>query len=509
MLFLRLVHLKYLLLWARYRSYQYAPVVIILATLLTVWMLFSAGMGGMVAGLLTGRTADIHSPLSTIFAITYCLGVAASVFLWTGIDPVFSDIALRHFPLSRTFRFTVRRAVSAMDLAALLPALFVTAMVGGLILQSRINTGTALVGLLLYLMSMYLSSAAAVAIVTAILSSAARRAIVGLLLCLIAATLPMFIIDHTWATGLAHVGGLFQCFPPFVAVSLIVETHLNGIALGLLIMWIVVLGLVVEMLEGVELGRSGNTRSITEAQLHRTYRALGTGRRVLEWRSLRYYFRSNRVRYGVVGWIAMMAFLRSSFGHASPGCGLAVLAVVFTTPLVTLGQYAINSMGYDGAGLGRLLLSPVSHKDILRANSWPPLLLGFCTAGLIAALFFLGQPTHDFRIAFLFASCGAAGSLFANSLFTISSVYFCTPAMYDRVLGGDTAPGARFIMAVGSLPLVASLALKEFAPASLILRFWWVALLLVALCWVLHSRSHALALARFTKQNETIFPRVL
>jgi hypothetical protein len=510
-LFCRLLHLKYLLLWARFRRYRYTPAVIILTVLSAVWMFVSAGMGGIVSGLLTGRIADIHFPLSAIFGIAYCCGVAVSVFLWSGIDPVFSDIVLRHFPLSRMLRFTVRRAVSATDLGALLPALFVTATVGGLIFRGRISAGTALLGLLLFLMSMHLSSAAAVAIITTFLSSSAPRAVAGALLCLLAAALPMFIIDHRWATAVADIGGLFKCLPPFVAVSLVVERRLNVMALGLLIMWMIVLGLVVQMLEGVEPGTSANTRSITEAQLHRAYLALGTGRRVLEWRSLRYYFRSNRVRFAVVGWIAMMAFLRSSIvRHASPGCGFVVLAgLVFLTPLATLGQYAMNSMGYDAAGFGRLLLSPVSHKDILRANSWSPLLLGFCISGLIAALFFVGLSAHDFRIAFLFASCGAAGSMFANSLFTFSSVFFCRRAMYDRVLGSDLGPTARFLIGTGFLPLVACFALNELVPVSLVLRFWWVALLVVALCWALQSLSYGLALTRLIKHNETIFLSVI
>src|SRR5204863_2553750 len=92
-------------------------------------------------------------------------------------------------------------------------------------------------------------------------------------------------------------------------------------------------------------------------------------------KSLRYYLRSSQVRLSFVT-VLMTVFMGRFIGHTAGGSFFMTMSLFAFVGFGTNSAITSNQFGYDGPGIRRYVLLPVSFSQALRAGSYVGLFVG-------------------------------------------------------------------------------------------------------------------------------------
>src|SRR5262249_52952471 len=93
-------------------------------------------------------------------------------------------------------------------------------------------------------------------------------------------------------------------------------------------------------------------------------------------KSLRYHLRCNRVRYSLLMTGPLLLFINYMGRHAGSDPVNLLLSFMFIAGFFSTLVMSVNFFGWDGAGVRRYPLLPVSLPVVLRSNSLASILLG-------------------------------------------------------------------------------------------------------------------------------------
>ncbi len=197
-------------------------------------------------------------------------------------------------------------------------------------------------------------------------------------------------------------------------------------------------------------------------------------------RTLRYYVRSNKVRFNYIAAIPILAFLTfSNASHAGPldyfVRALGAFAVVGFLGTAAMGT---NQFGFDSSGFRRYFLLPVPPGAILRASSYTALFLGGTLVVLALVLWLLLAPVpFEARMAPMLLASGVSGLFLFNGLSLWTSLLAPRRTSFETTFGNQLSLAANVLLIGGVLGGVFGVAaLDQLAGPAVVLRYWWVSI---------------------------------
>lgn len=298
--------------------------------------------------------------------------------------------------------------------------------------------------------------------------------------------------------------------PPFAAAALMVKSS-AGLAnpLSLLAAWIA--GLLVLLAAIEKQAAKPRSAAVAEAKWDNRYDRIasifGPTLAPLIARTLRYYVRSNKVRFNYIGAIPILTFL--TFNRAGEGglhyfvraLGAFMVAGFLGTAVMTTNQF-----GFDSSGFRRYFLLPIAPGAILRASSYTAMFVGgtIVAAALILWMLFAPVP-FDPRMAPMLFGTGVGGLCLFNGLSLWTSLLAPRATSFETTFGNQLSLAANILLIGGLLGSIFGVLMldKAVAPEA-VLNYWWVAIAFAALAVVFYIYSLRLAASIFVSRRERL-----
>jgi hypothetical protein len=455
-----------------------------LVCLLTA-VLALGGLGAAVAAVRLGKGELIAGVMLSTF---FMFALFGALILGAGINPAFSDTALRRYPLSSFERFGARHVVGLLE-----PLwIFVLALDLGLALGFAAlgvsSWWVALTAALLLFSTNYLVARVLWGVVEHIMAT--RN---GPLLLMVLVTL-LFQLPGLLAPALARNRALLGnarlglwLLPPFTAARVLAgaPAFVTIASLLLLIGWFAGLAAALALLERQPLP----SRTVTGAEAHwdSSYdgvaAAFGPVLAPLGGKILRYYVRSPQLRLNYPTTAPLMVFVAITFarGRPDPLAGfLTILALISVVGFLSMGIMTMNVFGFDGAGFRRYFLLPAPPGLVLRAVALVPLLLGAPLILLSIGLWLAFWRGHfDTRMAVMLLSSGFGGMFLFQGLGLWTSL-LAPRVMEFKVKFCAKQPFASAALMMGAMLVMFGLVAGLPALGSkVVLGHWWVAPLIL------------------------------
>ncbi len=504
-----LLGLRYRLLWAHVRSRKGKTVLFLVAYLFAILVVVLLVMGGFGAAMASIRLGKAELVARVVLGAFYLFGFFASAVLGIGVNEVFSDAALRRYPLSASAR------VAARHLTALLEPLWM--------FRLAFNLGVALGFCVFGVASLWLSALAAILlVVTNFLLArvaigafawvmASRFAPLGMLALLgSSAGLPLLVRSQSFRSLAVN---LSSYTPPFAAAKAMTGTEGLSSFLGVILLLGWCGGLAVLLLALDRLPVPSRTvagaRATWDSPLDRLAALFGPSLAPLISKTLRYYIRSPQTRYNYPLALPLVVIMvaTQSRSHDSPsGLFPFALGLISLTGMMCTGALPLNIFGFDAAGFRRYLLQPVAPAKILRATSLAGLIPG-ATLIPIALLLWTAFPLvpSDGRMLAMLTSSAVAGWLLYHTLGLWTSLLSPRPIEFNLQFGNKLSLAANIVMMgcfLGSFMLL-PMGLRALGESK-VLSYWWVAPLIMFVTigsYLLSLRAGALV---FSARRERI-----
>jgi hypothetical protein len=500
--------LRYRLLWAQARVRNGKAALFIMGYLLLcllVLIFVFSGMGVAMTPVQTGKAGTLIGFLLSFFFMGSTL---AAVVLGSGMDSVFSIMALRRYPISTAECFVVRHISACLEpLWLLVFALYLGVAIGfGCINGSWI----ALPAAVLLLLSNYLFARALLITVRRILGTrfGPLLIVVAVILFTLLPALPS-VLFHAYI-GRSMIDLSFWRFtPPFAAAACTARTALMS-ALGYLLCllgWLVVLAGSIPLLDRLPISsRTAATGEIRWSSLYdRVAACFGAEMAPLAGKILRYYLRSNQMRYSYpqVALVMFLAFLDSQqmFFRA--------IGYISIAGSMCMGAIFLDVFGFDGAGFRRYFLLPVSPSVVFRASAMVPLILGSIPLSLSLAIWLVFAPIHtDARMITILISYGLGGIFFYQALGLWSSLLSPRAISFKAVLGEKLSFFSQSVM-WGSIVICLAIppVLKRFGMKS-VLDHWWMALALLFITIIFYLATLRIGAVLFSRRREILLSAI-
>ncbi len=225
-------------------------------------------------------------------------------------------------------------------------------------------------------------------------------------------------------------------------------------------------------------------------------------------RSLRYYVRSNKVRFNYIAAIPILAFLTfNNPGGGGPlhyfvrGLGAFAFAGFLGTAVMTTNQF-----GFDSSGFRRYFLLPVEPGAILRASSFTALFVGSTLVAAALVLWVLLAPVpFDARMAPALLASGVGGLCLFNALSIWTSLLAARPTSFETTFGNQLSLSANVLLIGGLLGGIAGVAaLDTLAGPAAVLNYWWVTIPAAALAMVFYIYSLRRGESVFVRRRERL-----
>jgi len=512
-LIFRLVGLRYKLLWAQTRTrngrialffagYSVAIFVIILLT--------AGGFGAAIAAVHSGQALVVAQ---AVLGGLFLDGLIISVVTGFGINTAFTDAALRRFALNPAQRLAARHLTGILEPVWVFVLALCLGLAAGLYL---FGTGTLWLGAMAVLVMVVADYLLARVMATLIewLSHVRGGTAILFLLLMSMCLLPGLVIPR-----LAHAHGarnavmaVLSYSPPFAAAVLTVES--GGPELirqfGILTGWIVVL---LVLLVGIERQavrpRSAAPAAVTWSDHYERVAAIfGTAMAPLVGRSLRYYVRSNKVRFNYIAAIPLLAFLTfmNPGPHHTPHYFVHALGTFAIAGFLGTAVMCTNQFGFDSSGFRRYFLLPVEPQAVLRASSLTALSLGGVLAALAMLLWLLFAPVpFDPRMELMLLAAAVGGLFLFNGLAIWTSLLAPRRTNFETTFGNQLSLGANVLLIGGILTAIfGAVVLDETVGQQAILRGWWMAVAAAALSVVFYFYSLRRGAAAFVARRELL-----
>jgi hypothetical protein len=480
-----LLGLRYRLLWAHVRSRKGKTVLFFVAYLLACLIGAFLAMGGFGAAMASIRLGKAELVARIALGGFYMFGIFASVVLGIGVNDVFSDAALRRYPLSAGARLAARHFTAFLEpLWMFLLAFNLGVAVGFYVFGVASLWLAALAAILLVVTNFLLARAIVAAFGWLMASRYAPLGMIGLF----GASLglpPLFRSPSLQAA----VAAVFRYTPPFAAASAMAGTASLSSLLGVsfLLLWCAGLAVLLVALDRLPnpLRSVAGVRATWNSPYDRIAALFGPGLAPLIGKTLRYYVRSPHTRHNYPLTLPLLAVMVvtqfRSHGARPMDAFLYALGLISITGMMCTGGLPLNVFGFDGSGFRRYLLQPVAPATMLRATSLTGLIPGatLIPIALLLWLVFPPVPT-DARMLAMLASSAVVGWLLYHALGLWTSLLAPRPVEFNLTFGNKFSLAANiagigcFLVFFAGLPQ----GLRALG-ANTVMRYWWVAPLIM------------------------------
>ncbi|HLY17891.1 MAG TPA: hypothetical protein VKR61_11750 [Bryobacteraceae bacterium] len=479
---LRLVGLRYQLLWAQTRT-RNGRIALFFAgyTFALLIMLLLAG-GGFGAGMVAMRSGNAERVAQAVLGGLFLNSLMISVVTGFGINVAFTDAALRRFPLSARERLTARHLTGILEPIWLFALAMFLGLSFGMYGFGTGNLGLGTVGVVLLLMVDYLAARVLATLIEWLSRVRGGTAILFVLLITIC-TLPAVLTP--WLTA-AHgskqaVLAILRYTPPFAAAALMTGRDAGRWlpALGVLAASIAALTAVLVALERAAARPRGSVAAaITwDDRYERVASIFGPVMAPLIGRTLRYYVRSNKVRFNYIAAIPALAFMTfaNAGGHGPLHYFVRALGGFTVAGFLGTAAMSTNQFGFDASGFRRYFLLPVPPAAILRASSYTALYLGgLLVAAALVLWLALAPVPFDARMPPMLLGCGLGGLLLFNALAIWTSLLSPRRTDFESTFGNQLSLGGNVLLIGGIMSCIFGvIILDKKVDPGVVLSFWW------------------------------------
>lgn len=512
-LILRLVGLRYKLLWAQTRTRNGRIALFFTGYIFAVLILILVSAGGFGAAMLAVRSGQAETVAQAVLGGLFLNAIVVSVVTGFGINNAFTDAALRRFALNAQGRLAARHLTGILEPVWIFVLGLYLGLATGMYVFGAGGFWLGAVAVLLLLITDYLVARVLATLIEWLARVRGGTAILFLML-LSVCILPGLLIPR-----LAKAHGAKQAIlagmrysPPFAAAALLAKADAGRMLqdFGLLAAWIAGMLVVLAAIERqAARPRSAAAAAVTwNNRYDRISSIFGPAMAPLIGRTLRYYVRSNKVRFNYIAAIPILAFLTfSNASHAGPldyfVRALGAFAVVGFLGTAVMGT---NQFGFDSSGFRRYFLLPVPPGAILRASSYTALSLGGTLVVLALALWLLLAPVpFEARMAPMLLASGVTGLFLFNGLSLWTSLLAPRRTSFETTFGNQLSLAANVLLIGGVLGGVFGVAaLDRLAGPALVLRYWWVSIVTAALAIVFYIYSLQRGAAAFVSRRERL-----
>lgn len=507
-----LLRLRYRLLWAQVRTRNGKIAMIAAGYLLAVAVGILLAIGGLGAGIAGVQTGKAELIARIVLGALFVNALMIAVLLGFGMNAAFSDAALRRFPLTAWERLAARQLTAFLEPLWLLVFMLDLALAFTL---SALGAGSFLFSLpaaVLLVAVNYLLARFIAGVIERILHIRGGAVILMLLL------FTFFIIPAMLGPMLARnkalVGPILAVLrftPPFgAAAAMAAGAASAGLGVLLLCVWAAaLLGLIfLDERRPVAARAAAKAAASWDSSYDRVAAWFGPEYGPLVGKTLRYYLRSNRVRYNYILALPILVFLTivqsRRFGPMGPFVwALCLFAILGFQGTVAVG---VNQFGYDGGGFRRYFLLPCSPAAAYRASSLATVFLGATLIPLGFIVWFILAPVHtDLRMFTMMLGSAAGGLLFFNALANWTSLLAPRRTSFSSTFGNNLSVAANIVVIGGILGfLFLAVYIARSGHLKDIFNFWWAPPLFFAISASFYAVTLRLGSAVFVSRRERL-----
>ncbi len=515
-----LLELRYRLLWAQARLSNGKFILY-----LTGCLLFGLAAVFLQLGGLGAVTAAIHSDRAEfaagiLLSVIYANAVLIALLLGAGLDPIFSDEALRRYPVRRMERFAARQTLSFLEPLWLLILVLYLAIAVGFSLFGIASIWIAAPAAFLLAVSNYLPARILSMLIGRLLAMKHGPQIL-LAVVMLLFMLPSLLIGIDWGSGALQMNVLpaLRWFPPSAAASVFTgEFSLSGLGWTLyLCACCIALAAAVFRLDALPmparsiLDRQSLSLQTGESLYDRVADIFRAEIAPLVGKVLRYYVRSPQLRFNYLFslfGIVPFTFLLGGREDAARSFSLAV-GYASIAGYISMGAMTSNVFGFDNSGFRRYFLLPVPAKTILKTSAIVPLLLGAPIIPVSITLWLMITPASiEARMLPVLLSGGFAGLLLFQALGIWISLFNPRAIPFKISFGTRLSAGANVLM-------IAAIFSWFFIPTTLdaigmqaVLDRWWIAPILLLGTVAFYAGTLRAGAIAFSKHRERMLATI-
>jgi hypothetical protein len=492
--FWALVRLRYRLIWAHARTGSGRIALLFALYLLggVFALFFSFGGFGVAIGMVESGHGE--SIARWTLAGLFANGIGLSLLFGLGPREAFSEQSLRRYPLNSRERFAVRHVIGLLDPTWLILIAGAFGVAIGFVWLGAGSMMTGLPAVVLLIVTNYLATAALLSVIGMMMQTRTGAALLGSAVILLVSIGPLAFASLV-STRRVEVWQVFetilQVTPPGAAAAMIAgqdPVRIFGGA-GLLLLWCAILIYMLSRLESQPQTSPDSVAGVINwndfnSQLGDLF---GNKYGPLVVKSLRYHMRCNLIRFSLI--TSPIIVLLGKFlvpGNWPGGFLLISLATFFVMSSATGASLMLNLFGYDDAGIRRYAVLPISFADALRAGSFASLLLRAMTIFAAFALWltFYRAESIVWQMMVMVLGIALASLFLFNALGLWTSVFAAKRLHFDAMWNNRLSLGANIVIIGGTLfPFWGVMILADRISQSVILSFWWVSLLILAICF--------------------------
>jgi len=513
-LIFRLVGVRYKLLWAQTRTRNGRIALFFTGYAFAVLILILMTAGGIGAAMVAVRSGQAQKVAQAVLGGLFLNAFFGSVVTGFGINTAFTDQALRRYAIGARERLAARHLTGILEPVWIFVLGLDLGLCTGLYALGAGSFWLGAVAVVLLLIADYLLARVFATLIEWLSHVKGGTAILFLMLMCVC-LLPSILIPRLEKAHGAREAMLavLQYTPPFAAASLMTNPHADLLyQFWLLAGWTAASLVLLAVIERqAALPRSAAAAAVTwDDRYERIASIFGPTMAPLVGRSLRYYVRSNKVRFNYIAAIPLLAFLtfnRATTTENGPqhysvrALGAFVIAGFLGTAVM-----ATNQFGFDSSGFRRYFLLPVRPGAILRASSYTALSLGGTLVAASMVLWVLFAPVpFDPRLDTMLLASGVGGLFLFNALSIWTSLLAPRATSFETTFGNQLSLAANVLLIGGLLGCVfGAVALDQTAGPAAVLNYWWVSIPAATLAIAFYSYSLRQGEAVFVSRRERL-----
>jgi len=455
-----LVRLRYKLLWAQARTSAGKATIFFALYVIGVLIFAAVAIGGIGSGVLAARSGHALIATQAMFGSLFATGLTVSLMMGVGPSGAFSDPVLRRYPLSPRWRFAAQHMVGLLDPVWLFLAATSLGLCIGFQIMGVCSLFISLPTVLIFLATSYLCSAALIVLVRRVLQFSAGPLVlmigsVMLVLSFVALTTSQL---ESRQLGV-YLERLISITPAIAAAGVLgASTWQAGVLAGVVLLsWLLVSAVALGLTQGLSpVSNVGRVVNIEEESPYEiTSRLFPESIRPLIAKSLRYHLRCNRVRYSLLMTGPLLLFITYMGNRAGSDKITLLLSFMFIAGFFSTLVMSVNFFGWDGAGIRRYLILPVSLAAVLRANSFASMLLGLLGALLTLIVGLTSAKLNAGQSLMLFLLLDAlAGLFFFHAIALWITVLAPRRADFNTMMGNVVSLPAKLVLILGMVPVM-------------------------------------------------------
>ena len=492
--FWALVRLRYRLIWAHARTGGGRIALLFALYLLggLFALFFSFGGFGVAIGMIESGSGE--SIASWTLASLFINGIGLSLLFGLGPREAFLEQSLRRYPLSSQERFAVRHMIGLLDPTWLILVAGAFGLAIGFVWLGSGSLITGFPAIVLFIVSNYLATAVLLSVIGILMQTRTGSALLGAAVILLVSIGPLVIAafvtarsDELWRV--LHY--ILNVTPPGAAAAMLAGDGAARVfgGAGLLLLWCALLAYLLSRLERrPEVSQNAATGSIVWDDFYGQLGSLfGHKYGPLVSKSLRYHLRCNLIRFSLI--TSPIIVLMGKF--IMPGRGPerffpVSLAMFFIMSSATGAALMLNLFGYDGAGIRRYAILPISFADALRAGSFASLILrgaAVCVAFALWLMFY-AETSVKWQMIIMILSLAVASLFLFNTFGLWTSLISPKRADFNAMWNNRLSLGANAVIIGGILvPFWGTMVLAERISQATVLHLWWIPCLILIFCF--------------------------